>query len=973
MLQLAHSVLDSARRRRRWYVFLAGCGVVIASYSSSFRRLQLDRSIESLLQRVERQGLHIDRASLRWLAPPTFRFFSIETVAFLARRSGEFSDVYVLHVGSVGLTHARYVIGLWNMTRSPSSFESDLVWHEPYLAYTSRVGDEIRAVSILDLRGEPAETTRGWSWHATLRNALSNHQETGQFRGVTRRRYDITPPPQHAALQQGDDVLSLVLDGQSFAFRPTQPRMTLGAYELESDPYRKSPPSWVTWAVDYVRKLPGVGTAPIEWLEHHVFAAKDVVQRMYHRFFAERKTGKQITSELALGTPSTGDASSRSDQVDLSAYGDAELHWPPPSLRPLMTDRLQGEGEWFPIIDEHFVASNPDAPPAFYQTFLRTDAERTFAPTYITLWDPRQVQLDVVMGTREPESATGETGKGVVPRDPEVVSRLVGAFNGGFQAMHGEFGMMADGRVYLPPKPWAATVAVMQDGRVAMGSWPGPTRSSASYDEATANEQIPESMVAMRQNLTSVVEDGVYNPWKRWWWGAAPLNAKEQTFTHRTGLCLTQEGFMAFFWGTTLDAETLGKAMIAARCARGMHLDMNSGHCGFEFYKVYPPGHAMSALGRRVDDSEYEGALPYLDGYRVRVRKAVRSMVNMRFPRYTSVEARDFFYLTLKPVLPGAPLVGAYGSSGKFSSQGLPHHGWPPAFAKAAVETQPANAAIRTDGTDAAAPRVASGSTLDAHDARPPRTWVVRIDPQRLRVVVASDTTRNALATSSSSPSADPMLAAVLSVRPYGSHSATGESNDPTRSHVAGIDWVRVRYRQQAVWVTEPRQVARAIWTGPVLDARANQASSTARVALGVDENGHLVYFERTGVDAPPIEQVMRSAGVARALDLSPRDTAQPSAGLRFSPPRTKTSSGSAPSPAEHKWVDLDARPASEPIGRGKTHEVFFLHETAPVAEVMFPETKPVPYRVWGYLQGRRVRYIPTHPPRFQKPEPPTR
>ncbi len=57
-------------------------------------------------------------------------------------------------------------------------------------------------------------------------------------------------------------------------------------------------------------------------------------------------------------------------------------------------------------------------------------------------------------GTVEPKSATGETGPGMVPRDPAVMSQFVAGFNGGFQAIHGEFGMMADKVLYLPPKPF---------------------------------------------------------------------------------------------------------------------------------------------------------------------------------------------------------------------------------------------------------------------------------------------------------------------------------------------------------------------------------------------------------------------------------------------------------------------------------------------------------------------------------------
>ena len=98
-------------------------------------------------------------------------------------------------------------------------------------------------------------------------------------------------------------------------------------------------------------------------------------------------------------------------------------------------------------------------------------------------------------GTVEPMSATGETGPGQVPRDPQVLRRFVGGFNGGFQAIHGEFGMMAERTLYLPPKPYGATVAELDDGSTAFGTWP----------EAP---EVPSNIVSFRQNMTALVENG---------------------------------------------------------------------------------------------------------------------------------------------------------------------------------------------------------------------------------------------------------------------------------------------------------------------------------------------------------------------------------------------------------------------------------------------------------------------------------
>src|SRR6201999_288579 len=110
--------------------------------------------------------------------------------------------------------------------------------------------------------------------------------------------------------------------------------------------------------------------------------------------------------------------------------------------------------------------------PAFVTSFLRPDLQRTDVRVYVTLWDPRQVALHMEAGTVEPISATGEHGTGMIPRAPEVMEHVVAAFNGGFQAQHGEYGMQAESIEYLPPKAYAATVVELRDGSNGFGAWP---------------------------------------------------------------------------------------------------------------------------------------------------------------------------------------------------------------------------------------------------------------------------------------------------------------------------------------------------------------------------------------------------------------------------------------------------------------------------------------------------------------------
>jgi hypothetical protein len=48
---------------------------------------------------------------------------------------------------------------------------------------------------------------------------------------------------------------------------------------------------------------------------------------------------------------------------------------------------------------------------------------------------------------------------------------LLAAFNGGFKAIHGHYGMMVDGTTLLPPTDGLATIALRADGTIQIGQW----------------------------------------------------------------------------------------------------------------------------------------------------------------------------------------------------------------------------------------------------------------------------------------------------------------------------------------------------------------------------------------------------------------------------------------------------------------------------------------------------------------------
>jgi hypothetical protein len=780
--------------------------VVLRVHGSSGSAPTLERAV---ITAMEAEGVRVREASLTWVDGRPSPF-STRGLLFLGAVEGGLADLYYAEIRAAGGT-VLAASSPTNVSDTAGAEEHQIARVGDFVAVSALVGDRLDAVSVLDLRGEPASLTAGWSARQRLQNGVSNLQQVGRARGFGVRRYQWLERPASYELRprRGGFVVTHGADARDVELDPGREEPREGAQFVEVQSQTKGVPGTVAWVVDTVRAVPWIGPEPIEWLENRAFAVRDRLQQGWHGVVGPDDTAAEAAADLGTA------GSSESRRRALLTATDPELGWPPPPVAPVLPDVVEGEGRWLPVVDDPYVNAYPGAPPAFYQTFIRSDPQRDYTRVYITMWDPRQVQLRMVAGAFEPVSATGQRGPGMVPRDERTLRNLVGAFNGGFQALHGEFGMMADGQVYLPPKPWAATVAVFDDGRVGMGSWPAPDWNGR-FVERFATRQIPEGMVEYRQNLTSVVEDGRWNPWERWYWGAAPRGAQEQTLTGRTGLCLTEEGFMAYFWGQNLSPEALATAMLGTRCRRGLHLDMNSAHCGFEFFRPIAPGEQVPRLSQAPDAAfEHEGPLSEAPGWTFRARRAVRSM-EMPFPRYSGNEGRDFFYLTLRPVLPGPAIAVASPGEGEgeFRTDGLPHAGWPHAFARTYL------------GPD------------EQH-----RTWFLRIDPRRAVPGPA------ALAAHHRRP-----LAYLTNVR----------STDPGPNEVALVArhaTVGTEYQ-----VGRPAEGDRVVLSGPALSRTPD-----AIAALGVDRDGFLVYAERSR-DATDLRARMASAGVPEAVVLSPSD-----------------------------------------------------------------------------------------------------
>lgn len=628
---------------------------------------------EALVGALAREGLTATAGDVAWVDPPPHGALGglVASSRAIVRASakGDPADLYLVRTRLSPEGVLLDVGGVYDLTRTIGADEGRPLLDGDHAIYASSVDGITMSVHELDLSGEPHEATRDFGRLARLENAITNLQETGQSAGVGRRGWSLDPSATTVKLEVAPDTLSIDADGRAIRIALGDGGALEGGAFVRPQEYPKARPgNLVTWAVDRVRNLSWFGDDRMQTLKAVAFAALDLFERA-RGAVREDSSAKEIAQDL-------GDLTSRTPVT----YTDPETGWPPPPMKPVLHPPLPGEGEWVLLEHDPFVQTNPGAPPAFATSFIRTDHERKYTRIYVTVWDPRQVEMHMMAGTVEPVGATGEAGPGLIPRTPEVMRRVVAAMNGGFQAMHGEFGMMGDGVVYLPPKPFAATVAELRDGTTGFGEWPRET-------------DIPDDILSYRQNLTALVLDEKFNPYGRNWWGGTPPGWHDKTHTVRTGICLTRERFVAYFYGNEIDAEVLADAMIAARCSFGIHLDMNAGHSGLEFYRV-APAKEFTPFGRPFQgDWEAEGNVDGLDGWKFRGRRMIRGMGLMNFPRYIHREGRDFFYLTLRHVLPGPDVAVDHAAPGEghWTTKGLPQHGFPYALATTWVRADDAH------------------------------------------------------------------------------------------------------------------------------------------------------------------------------------------------------------------------------------------------------------------------------------------
>lgn len=277
--------------------------------------------------------------------------------------------------------------------------------------------------------------------------------------------------------------------------------------------------------------------------------------------------------------------------------------WMPSALPALGT--LTGEGQWQSYLQ------GPSGQTVAYRTFLQPDPQRPYAVAAMVAFDLNATRLKFVLGSSEPESTVTINRPGRIPANDLRSGTLLAAFNGGFKARHGHFGVGVNGITVLPPRDGHGVVALYADGRVRIGAW------------GTDIMPAPD-IVAWRQNGPLIIQNGRINPHTA---DNAPRDwgytINSEVAVWRSGLGLSADGRTLYYVaGQNLTVSALAQAMAATGALNAMQLDINNYWVHFDSFQPGPNGPQPQAL---------------LD-----------AMSGQNDQRFLGSYTRDFFYLTAK-------------------------------------------------------------------------------------------------------------------------------------------------------------------------------------------------------------------------------------------------------------------------------------------------------------------------------------
>jgi len=244
-------------------------------------------------------------------------------------------------------------------------------------------------------------------------------------------------------------------------------------------------PALVPEAVDLARGI--VGPGPVAQVEAWVFQLEDSARQAHYQ-----TTGTTAPIGWAAPAATLPPTHAQAGTNSASALPMPPLTHPrtganstpalpaPAALPPSDSTGASAQSIWSPYI------TTADGQAVLERASVAPDPERPYVQAALVRIDLRQAQLHLVAGTLEPVSSVHVTRSGRIPSADQA--HLIAAFNGGFKAVNGAFGMAVNGTTLLPPQDGLATLAMYRDGSLRLGVWGADIK------------QTPD-LVAFRQKL----------------------------------------------------------------------------------------------------------------------------------------------------------------------------------------------------------------------------------------------------------------------------------------------------------------------------------------------------------------------------------------------------------------------------------------------------------------------------------------
>lgn len=230
-----------------------------------------------------------------------------------------------------------------------------------------------------------------------------------------------------------------------------------------------------------------VGKENVTRLEEFVYSIEDRVNRTFKANEAPKAYWKVPEKKLPAQQAPTNDTEEEEKEDGKEVLPPFE----PPTPGPVHESwSAAGDGQWVPVVDPR----RPGEEPRMFKTLLHPDSSRSWAELFVVAVDLRRVAVMPVMGYQEPRTdkkeAENYTRHAKIPK--EHYDALLAAFNGGFMAEHGKYGVYFDGIVFLDPKDDACTLAKYEDGSFRVATW---SKIKDGFDDMEWYRQAPNCMV----------------------------------------------------------------------------------------------------------------------------------------------------------------------------------------------------------------------------------------------------------------------------------------------------------------------------------------------------------------------------------------------------------------------------------------------------------------------------------------------